>query len=1205
MDVAARYLAQLREWVGWRVSTDADFSGYWDPRARGVDRATRRGSYFTGRRRARQELIAWAGDPGRSGIRVITGGPGSGKSALIAHLLTLSDPWVRSQLPGTQRGLMAGEAASAAAGWASVGVRATGLDRAGVAAKLAAGLSIPAGDPDRLLAALAERDHRSRLTVVVDGLDEAVTPMEADRIARTLLAPLAADANIAVLAGTRRGRDNRLVRAFGPRAVVIDLDDPAYFEFDDLVSYAAASLRLDHDPASASPYRDDPATEAVARAIASAANPSFLVAGLAARARAEDLEVIDTTTPGRQTGQGFPADVDAAMAEYLQHVPNWELLVPVAYARPPGVPRDTLWPALAAAYAGRPVGAAEIDALLQSAAAYLIETTVGGNLPTVSLFHQALIDHVRNQARGPAIETAFTDVLSSRVGQAGGWPHADDYTRRHLATHAAAAGRLDALMADPGFLLAAEPKPLMSALGSLVTMDARLAASAYRVARPRLERTSAGGRRSYLELAARRVGATALADRTHALAGAAAWQPIWATRRRARRILTRHQNFAFTVAVGDVDGETVAVSGGPDGIVRAIELATSTALGAVVTDDGVAVMAQPGNPVGAVAVGQFRGAAHAIASFSNGLVCARDLRTGSEATDIIAAHERPGPGPDHWTMLAAAEHHPLLATGEMDEVIRIWNLEAGQLSAELHHPGGVLRLATGEIDGSPVLVSGGFDGTVRLWDFATGRQQGKTYRAGEGQVRGLGTIALDGHLVVLASVLVKSTPDAEYGRPGVIQAWDIQTGRSVPHLTRGRLAPGALGAAMIRGQPIIALASHWTLSIIDGRSGARLVPDFYTDKPTIVLSPADVDGNLGVVAGQDWGAVELILADEVAGSAGSSSSDLGSITSARVAERGHVVVGGIDRERVRLWDLSRDSTPSVPDVVHERTISSFDVATAAGGRIVAVAGSRNPQRILAWDVDTGQPLADLEATGSTEQITVAHAEGRTIIVGIGDSIRLWDLATGPLWHAQLPELTNFWLRPRRPLVYSNDLLSAVLWWTGSASRAWDLFTGKPLAATPHQQGLTAAAVATAGQEAVGMLGTESGSILAWELRTGKRLSVPFKCSGMVSALAIGEQAGETTILAAASGVWEWNLADGHLIDAVEDQGESVSVVTVIRLGNERALCTGSMSGRVRIPAWNLALELDEEIDDIFGISEDRFVVATMSGIVAVKVHEHG
>jgi hypothetical protein len=35
MDVAARYLPLLGDWVGWRVSTDADFSGYWDPRARG------------------------------------------------------------------------------------------------------------------------------------------------------------------------------------------------------------------------------------------------------------------------------------------------------------------------------------------------------------------------------------------------------------------------------------------------------------------------------------------------------------------------------------------------------------------------------------------------------------------------------------------------------------------------------------------------------------------------------------------------------------------------------------------------------------------------------------------------------------------------------------------------------------------------------------------------------------------------------------------------------------------------------------------------------------------------------------------------------------------------------------------------------------------------------------------------------------------
>lgn len=119
IDVAVRYLPQLRGWVGWRVSADADFPGHWDPRARGVDRATRPGSYFTGRRRARRELAAWAGDPDRSGIRVVTGGPGSGKSALIAHLLIASDPWLRSRRAHRPAGpaWASGPPGSTAPGW--------------------------------------------------------------------------------------------------------------------------------------------------------------------------------------------------------------------------------------------------------------------------------------------------------------------------------------------------------------------------------------------------------------------------------------------------------------------------------------------------------------------------------------------------------------------------------------------------------------------------------------------------------------------------------------------------------------------------------------------------------------------------------------------------------------------------------------------------------------------------------------------------------------------------------------------------------------------------------------------------------------------------------------------------------------------------------------------------------------------------------
>ena len=75
---------------------------HWDPRARGVEQAARPGWFFTGRRQALSQLVTWltaAPDPADN-VRVVTGGPGSGKSAVLARLITMSDPRYCASMPG-------------------------------------------------------------------------------------------------------------------------------------------------------------------------------------------------------------------------------------------------------------------------------------------------------------------------------------------------------------------------------------------------------------------------------------------------------------------------------------------------------------------------------------------------------------------------------------------------------------------------------------------------------------------------------------------------------------------------------------------------------------------------------------------------------------------------------------------------------------------------------------------------------------------------------------------------------------------------------------------------------------------------------------------------------------------------------------------------------------------------------------------------
>jgi WD40 repeat protein len=58
----------------------------------------------------------------------------------------------------------------------------------------------------------------------------------------------------------------------------------------------------------------------------------------------------------------------------------------------------------------------------------------------------------------------------------------------------------------------------------------------------------------------------------------------------------------------------------------------------------------------------------------------------------------------------------VLASAGLDGPMWLWDpVDGVQLRVLTGHPGGVLTVSWGRVDGGPVLASAGYDGTVRLW----------------------------------------------------------------------------------------------------------------------------------------------------------------------------------------------------------------------------------------------------------------------------------------------------------------------------------------------------------------------------------------------------------------------------------------------------------------------------------------------------------
>jgi hypothetical protein len=417
----------------------ADLLAHWGPRSRGVAQDADPGWLFTGRVELMQELIAAAtGDPA---VLLVTGGAGSGKSAALARLVTLSDPaFLAANADNVQR---IADDLRPPVGAVDVAVLATGKLPHQVLAQITAALGVPEPADTQSLDARLDawrrwlRDHHKPVTVVVDALDEATDP---HGLLSTVLARLDHDVNsqLRLIVGVRSpgttqdttgadttGADTTGADTTGADTTVplrggrpladlaeqalhadrVRVDEPPWWEQSDLAEYATDLLR--HTPGS--PYQQAPA-DLIARiglALARHSGTSFLVARIAATSLAGRPDPVDPDDPGwlaavRDGVVGvFRDDLHRRLTTDEDRVRAVHLLRAVAFARGRGLPWRDLWPRFANAVADGDAyyGDHDIAWLLQSPMGGYLVTDHEDGVTVYRLFHDELRTTLRERWR--------------------------------------------------------------------------------------------------------------------------------------------------------------------------------------------------------------------------------------------------------------------------------------------------------------------------------------------------------------------------------------------------------------------------------------------------------------------------------------------------------------------------------------------------------------------------------------------------------------------------------------------------------------------------------------------------------------------------------------------------------------------------------------------------------------------------------------
>lgn len=434
-----------------QVATTAAELTYWLDRATGRPHGSDPGWYFTGRTMLTRQVASFLRTG--AGVLVVTGTAGSGKSAILARAVTLSDPTfatdpryhTATQTPVTAEGASFAETLPPV-GSIDVAVLARNHTPAEILHDLLTGLAHtpgatpPATDPTVHLRGQLEQHlvaHHARTglptTIVVDGLDEATEPT---RVISDVLAPLARLTTggtrtpvVRLLVGVRSPRPtdpeatpdglldllHRATTAGRPQQLRTDGPDTHH----DIAAYTQALLIRGHGSHA---WEEDTRT-AVAQVIADRVSPSFLDARLAATRLAEhthppavddptwvasldhgtlgvfrlDLVDIATGLAAHPPDDGDRAGRGPGQQEHLGYLVA--LLRASAFALGTGITRD-LWPTVASAVLDAPIpdGHALVDRVLSSRLAGYLTRDTSDRRVTYRPVHERLAEILRTQA---------------------------------------------------------------------------------------------------------------------------------------------------------------------------------------------------------------------------------------------------------------------------------------------------------------------------------------------------------------------------------------------------------------------------------------------------------------------------------------------------------------------------------------------------------------------------------------------------------------------------------------------------------------------------------------------------------------------------------------------------------------------------------------------------------------------------------------
>ncbi|MGW1895395.1 hypothetical protein ACWCP6_34920 [Streptomyces sp. NPDC002004] len=978
---------------------------YWLEKASGRTRPEDPGWYFSGREELNAELAAFFDGP--PGVLIVTGVTASGKSAVLGRAVALSDASFRSSEQFTTAVRESPAPTVPAQGAVTVAVSARNSTPLSLLKALCRGLGVlekpVEGDDVRAWQEAVRagvKSHASTVTVVVDAVDEAVSPA---RCVSDVLAPLAALTKtpqgplgfVPAQGGAGHGRPRgglRLVlglRSSGPAPRA-----PQGLRGQSLLSALCATfphareLRTDGDGVEKDIRRyvrallegrlgwEEHHRDRAAKLVAQKVKPSFLDAQrAAAQLREGGPGLLDESAWLGQLDRGtvgiLEADLEACAAAdggLLSAPEALSLLRATAFARGRGMAWGAVWPAVAAAVHGAPIEDADrkIDTLLHGPLSGYLSHDVEDERIVYRPAHDRLGRILRRrpvmagQPAGGMVgesdgadsagsagdedeRTVHASISAALARLAGGLPGSPPppYVRRHLAEHA----QLGEVLDDEHVPLSLLPWETSGAIRGL------------------LSAAGGQGRRAWLEAWAAVEPYVRQADAVSRLGSLHLMHTAL-----SHRGVPRPRLPVDSSPLGSPLGIVWSQWQPPAHVLATVD-ACVHALAPVTTPDGGVLLA---------------------AGDEQGRIEFIDTATGGPAGNALSPHD------GAVRSLAGVHDVCVLASGSTDGTVRIWDPINARLIDQIGRPGSVWTddvVAYRSVGDSVWVVAVKGDGTLTQWnDTPTTRSLPPVEPVRKAAVTTVTTDDGDRMLVTAGQTL--SVRDLATGE--VLRSWPLpQTEQEELRA----LAPTPLPATVASGH------ADGTVRVWNLTTGTHTA--FHSPgAPVTCLASVTVDGRQVLAASSGrtivlWEMSEAAQARRLTGH----TDTVTALACVTVAGQDALASAGRDNT-VRLWDRT-----ALREVLDGHSVQVPPVtgavlhAPAGDAPLLAVAAEN---RVKLWSLDAGSAVADFP-TGSGPMTAMAWADlpaGRTLLWAAHDaSIRCWNATADRSLPGRLEEHT--------------------------------------------------------------------------------------------------------------------------------------------------------------------------------------------------------